>query len=519
MESPELRPLPPLSKQTTTTTELNCGNGEVSSTVDDEEEVFYSPRGSSGGPESFSGTGSGSRRVLTAMAAENFEGRSSGPSSCSCSSSSSPSRAYSISLSPPVDSSPRRPESNSPEPSVMPAPSSPPPPTQLHYSTTTMVNERTSHLSSLSLSPLSSSPLRVPEKIPAASSPRMSYVSHQNVRSPSLSPLSSPPNKTLENNFGASDPNGQWSPLLSSPSLSPERSLEKNPDASPRVSVASDQGRKSPSLSSSSSASPERGSEGFTGTSPIVLNGSDQKRQFLSLSPERDLAKNPDGPSPTISKAFSSSSSSPERGVDGHSAKSSPEVFDHKMQFLSPKRDLVKNPDESPRISNASDLITYDLDPKRQSISSSTPCSSPGRVSENNSDASPRTSNASSDQYPESPVIITSALKPPPLVPPPPPPAPPPPPSRNYWENPSPSTPIGHTMFKPPPLIPPSRPFVFQNPTKVSISPMELPPTSKTMETIEETPKPKLKPLHWDKVRASSDREMVWDQLRSSSFK
>ncbi|EPS59732.1 formin-like protein 1, partial [Genlisea aurea] len=27
--------------------------------------------------------------------------------------------------------------------------------------------------------------------------------------------------------------------------------------------------------------------------------------------------------------------------------------------------------------------------------------------------------------------------------------------------------------------------------------------------------KPKLKPLHWDKVRASSDREMVWDQLRS----
>lgn len=32
-------------------------------------------------------------------------------------------------------------------------------------------------------------------------------------------------------------------------------------------------------------------------------------------------------------------------------------------------------------------------------------------------------------------------------------------------------------------------------------------------------PKPKLKPLHWDKVRASSDREMVWDQLKCSSFK
>ncbi|ONK60005.1 uncharacterized protein A4U43_C08F13210 [Asparagus officinalis] len=30
--------------------------------------------------------------------------------------------------------------------------------------------------------------------------------------------------------------------------------------------------------------------------------------------------------------------------------------------------------------------------------------------------------------------------------------------------------------------------------------------------------KPKLKPLHWDKVRASSERATVWDQLRSSSF-
>ncbi|KAI3813406.1 hypothetical protein L1987_18128 [Smallanthus sonchifolius] len=30
--------------------------------------------------------------------------------------------------------------------------------------------------------------------------------------------------------------------------------------------------------------------------------------------------------------------------------------------------------------------------------------------------------------------------------------------------------------------------------------------------------KPKLKPLHWDKVRATSDRETVWDQLKSSSF-
>ena len=34
----------------------------------------------------------------------------------------------------------------------------------------------------------------------------------------------------------------------------------------------------------------------------------------------------------------------------------------------------------------------------------------------------------------------------------------------------------------------------------------------------EETPKPKLKALHWDKVKASSDRATVWDRLRPSSF-
>ncbi|XP_004234650.2 formin-like protein 6 [Solanum lycopersicum] len=36
-------------------------------------------------------------------------------------------------------------------------------------------------------------------------------------------------------------------------------------------------------------------------------------------------------------------------------------------------------------------------------------------------------------------------------------------------------------------------------------------------ETIDES-KPRLKPLHWDKVRATSERATVWDQLKSSSF-
>ncbi|XP_076956586.1 uncharacterized protein LOC143631846 [Bidens hawaiensis] len=49
------------------------------------------------------------------------------------------------------------------------------------------------------------------------------------------------------------------------------------------------------------------------------------------------------------------------------------------------------------------------------------------------------------------------------------------------------------------------------------------PPVRSPVEMLKEnekvgTSKPKLKPLHWDKVRASSDRETVWDQIKSSSF-
>uniref|UniRef100_A0A7N0U0I5 Formin-like protein n=1 Tax=Kalanchoe fedtschenkoi TaxID=63787 RepID=A0A7N0U0I5_KALFE len=39
-----------------------------------------------------------------------------------------------------------------------------------------------------------------------------------------------------------------------------------------------------------------------------------------------------------------------------------------------------------------------------------------------------------------------------------------------------------------------------------------------TLEKNEETPTMKLKPLHWDKVHANSDRATVWDHIKSSSF-
>lgn len=51
------------------------------------------------------------------------------------------------------------------------------------------------------------------------------------------------------------------------------------------------------------------------------------------------------------------------------------------------------------------------------------------------------------------------------------------------------------------------------------VSPIELHRNSESFGKNEEVQKPKLKPLHWDKVRASSSSETVWDQLKSSSFR
>lgn len=77
----------------------------------------------------------------------------------------------------------------------------------------------------------------------------------------------------------------------------------------------------------------------------------------------------------------------------------------------------------------------------------------------------------------------------------PPPPPPPPPPPVGYWDS------NVQKVMHLPALIPPM-------PIGVVTS----------NDSNDDMIRPKLKPLHWDKVRASSDHVMVWDQLRSSSF-
>ncbi|RRT65600.1 hypothetical protein B296_00035308 [Ensete ventricosum] len=97
---------------------------------------------------------------------------------------------------------------------------------------------------------------------------------------------------------------------------------------------------------------------------------------------------------------------------------------------------------------------------------------------------------------PPLPFVVTAAPDPQqsraPSVQTPPPPPPPPLPPVGYWES-----QVRQPQARLPPLI--------------------VSPKLKT-EKNEEAQRPKLKPLHWDKVQASSDRAMVWDQLKSSSF-
>lgn len=71
-----------------------------------------------------------------------------------------------------------------------------------------------------------------------------------------------------------------------------------------------------------------------------------------------------------------------------------------------------------------------------------------------------------------------------------------------------------------PALSPPPQAANFRSvPASTDAFPSRLPESSDQGDKSEDTtPRPKLKPLHWDKVRASSDRVMVWDQLKSSSF-
>ncbi|KAM3301454.1 formin-like protein 1 [Capsicum chacoense] len=98
--------------------------------------------------------------------------------------------------------------------------------------------------------------------------------------------------------------------------------------------------------------------------------------------------------------------------------------------------------------------------------------------------------------------------------------------NRNHIQHATPAS-VPPPLCPPPPL--PQRSLVLKTPLKsigvespVLVYPMELPSISEHVEKNDEKteePKPKLKTLHWNKVRASLDRKMEWYQPKSSSFK
>ncbi|KAL9667846.1 hypothetical protein QQ045_002215 [Rhodiola kirilowii] len=246
-----------------------------------------------------------------------------------------------------------------------------------------------------------------------------------------------------------------------------------------------------------------RGSLGRQSSSIGARSGS--RREFFSAVEMDKIQEKIGKPSSSSSSSSSASSGSPARSA---SISISPPASLSPRRPKSPELLVMATP-PLPQPQNLRPIMTSQFDSESNSSMSSWPALN------NNAVDSPSLSNDSDERLRSLPEV-PSSVQGPCFAPPPP---PPPPPAMMQWETPKPSPrQVGQPpILKPPVLVTPSRPVVTSS---NEVSPMELPSAkSGTSESNEDTPKPKLKPLHWDKVRANSDREMVWDQLKSSSFK
>ncbi|KAJ0248906.1 Formin-like protein 1 [Hirschfeldia incana] len=441
LESPDLQPLPPLMKRSFRL------NPEVGSIGEEDEEEFYSPRGSASGRETLlTRVGSESRRVFAAVTNQNVARSVNNDTiSCSSSSSGSPGRSTFISISPSM--SPKRSE---PKETVISAPEPPP--------------------------PLKTSPESSPSKI----------TDFRLVRSPSLSLASLSPRLFPAENAEGGGLLGQISrsPTVTSlTTTSPERenNKEKKEEKNSLQNNLDDEDSPRSSSRSSASTSPERRPND---TPEAYLRS--PTHSSASTSPYRCFQK-----SPEVLPAFMSNL---RQGLQSQLLSSPGQGFLNDLDALRPEKTGEKATSHDP-----------------QSASSSSLSSSPDRDFSHSLDVSPRLSTISS-QILQPPVasatVVGSRVPPPP---------PPPPPSFPTWARRN-----TKAASRPPPLTPPSNPFVIPSENLPKTSPEEAQKetfSANDEPAEEETPKPKLKALHWDKVRASSDREMVWDQLRSSSFK
>ncbi|GMH02420.1 hypothetical protein Nepgr_004259 [Nepenthes gracilis] len=266
--------------------------------------------------------------------------------------------------------------------------------------------------------------------------------------------------------------------LLSPPDSSPERGLEKiKEEESPLLSNASRSSRmsspvESPRLStlSLSAIKPSPASTHSTPSRPLS-NASTPSRKSSSSLRFLPFFGGKTNCSPESSKFCNSPVASPDSIVSPISFTSSSSK--HSPRILS----------SSPRQSEKS----YPASPTGRNLSSSPSLRRLSNVSDRNKPSPARISTGS-----QQPACVQT-----------PPPPPPPLPQMRRCDSPprisNPAVAVAH----------PSKPMPSEYPA----------PVATTVKGTDDTPKPKLKPLHWDKVKATSDREMVWDQLKSSSFK
>lgn len=263
-----------------------------------------------------------------------------------------------------------------------------------------------------------------------------------------------------------------------------------------------------------------------TGSRRTLYDPKNERREIESTtSSSTSYTPSDSGGSPVRSVSLSISppaSLSPKH----FSTTKSPELVPLQMNHLSNVSSRASSPRASTELSSV-DRVTSTLHPPHLGFTaaSSPASSSPERYISKSQSSSPTPSDVSSDRVSNSPARVDNfadVSSAPSLPPPPPPPSlpppPPPPPLQPTRLSESPKTPsakIAQPVLRPPVLAAPSRPVSLATPAL--ISPIEMPQITDYVD--EDTPKLKLKPLHWDKVRASSDRETVWDHLRSSSFK
>ncbi|KAI3461780.1 hypothetical protein Pfo_018443 [Paulownia fortunei] len=419
MDSPELRPLPPLNTQQGFRQNFR-NNADVVSSKDDESEEFYSPKGSINGKESSIGSGSASRRAFASIEVENFNGSTSSSSSTYSSSvpgSGSPVRSASLSLSPANNLSPRNSTPKSPylieiqtiAPLAPQMPSSP--------ETRGLLFQESASPSP----PSSSSPERYSRRS-EESSPRTSNVSDQNVESPvrnsspvqhSTTVIPTPPEiRGLVFSESA--------PPLSPSSSSPERYSRRSEESSPRISNVLDQNVESPVRISSPvqhnttviPTPPEIGGLVFSESAPPLSPSSSSLERYSRRS---------EASSPRFSNASDQNVESPVRISSPVQHNTIVIQTPPEMQGLvsqesasplpptasSPERYSRRSEESSPRISNASDLNVESL----ESASPLPPtASSPERYSRRSEESSPRISNAS-DLNVESLVRISSPVQ------------------------------------------------------------------------------------------------------------